>query len=58
LPDASKICGLDAMDGPPVLDIKPYMKEFGPRGDIRQPSWASELMRDYYKASKGTSISS
>ncbi len=27
--------GLDALDGTPVLDIKPVMKEFLPRGEIR-----------------------
>jgi tRNA (adenine37-N6)-methyltransferase len=32
----------------PVLDIKPYMAEFGPRGEIRQPEWATEIMRSYY----------
>lgn len=41
--------GLDAIDGTPVLDIKPWMTEFGPRGDVRQPPWAGELMIDYYR---------
>ncbi|MET9620083.1 MULTISPECIES: SAM-dependent methyltransferase [unclassified Streptomyces] len=40
--------GLDAVDGTPVLDIKPYMTEFGPQGDVRQPDWATEIMRHYY----------
>jgi tRNA-Thr(GGU) m(6)t(6)A37 methyltransferase TsaA len=40
--------GLDAIDGSPVLDIKPYMREFGPRGEIVQPEWSTELMRGYY----------
>jgi tRNA-Thr(GGU) m(6)t(6)A37 methyltransferase TsaA len=40
---------LDALDGTPVLDIKPVMKEFQPRGEIRQPSWVSELMKDYWR---------
>ena len=40
--------GLDAIDGSPVLDVKPYVAEFGPRGAIRQPAWASTLMRDYW----------
>ncbi|KJC64707.1 SAM-dependent methyltransferase [Agreia bicolorata] len=43
--------GLDAVAGTPVVDIKPYMKEFGPRGDIRQPAWASELMSEYWTSS-------
>jgi tRNA (Thr-GGU) A37 N-methylase len=40
--------GLDAIDGTPVLDIKPVMKGFLPRGEIREPAWASELMRGYW----------
>jgi len=40
--------GLDAVDGTPVLDVKPYMAAFGPRGPVRQPEWAEELMRAYW----------
>ncbi len=40
--------GLDAIAGSPVLDIKPVMREFLPEGEVRQPQWASELMRDYW----------
>lgn len=40
--------GLDAVDGSPVLDVKPYMTEFGPQGETTQPRWATELMRSYY----------
>ncbi|ARH89559.1 SAM-dependent methyltransferase [Streptomyces lydicus] len=40
--------GLDAIDGTPVLDIKPYMAEFGPLGATSQPDWATALMRSYY----------
>jgi tRNA-Thr(GGU) m(6)t(6)A37 methyltransferase TsaA len=40
--------GLDAVDGTPVLDIKPVMKEFLPRGEIYQPDWSSELMKKYW----------
>lgn len=40
--------GLDAMDGTPVLDIKPVMREFEPRGPIRQPAWADEIMAAYW----------
>ena len=39
---------LDAIDGTPVLDIKPYMHEFGPIGPVSQPAWATELMKSYY----------
>jgi tRNA (adenine37-N6)-methyltransferase len=40
--------GLDAIDGTPVLDIKPYMTEFAPRTVIRQPRWSHQLMRGYW----------
>ena len=40
--------GLDAIDGTPVLDIKPVMKGFLPRGEIREPAWAAELMAEYW----------
>ena len=38
--------GLDAINGTPVLDIKPVLKDFLPRGDVREPVWAGELMTD------------
>ncbi|MER7669945.1 SAM-dependent methyltransferase [Kitasatospora sp. NPDC096128] len=44
------VTGLDAVAGTPVLDIKPYLAEFGPRGEVRQPAWSTELMRAYYDA--------
>jgi len=40
--------GLDAVDGTPVLDIKPVFAEFLPREAIRQPEWSHELMKDYW----------
>jgi tRNA-Thr(GGU) m(6)t(6)A37 methyltransferase TsaA len=40
--------GLDAISGTPVIDIKPVMREFLPRGDVRQPAWVAELMSDYW----------
>ncbi|MGA5821330.1 SAM-dependent methyltransferase [Kitasatospora sp. NPDC094028] len=43
------VTGLDAVDGTPVLDLKPYLAEFGPRGEVRQPEWSVELMRAYYE---------
>ena len=44
-----KVKNLDAINGTPVLDIKPVMKEFLPTTTIRQPQWSSELMREYWK---------
>jgi tRNA-Thr(GGU) m(6)t(6)A37 methyltransferase TsaA len=40
--------GLDAIDGTPVLDIKPVMRDFLPRGEIVEPAWAGELMTGYW----------
>jgi len=40
--------GLDAIDGTPVLDIKPVMTGFLPRGEVREPVWATEIMADYW----------
>jgi tRNA-Thr(GGU) m(6)t(6)A37 methyltransferase TsaA len=39
---------LDAIEGTPVIDIKPVMQEFLPREDVRQPDWATELMNSYW----------
>jgi len=47
-----RVQGLDAIDGTPVLDIKPMMREFLPRGEMRQPAWATELMREYWSAGR------
>lgn len=43
--------GLDAIDGTPVVDIKPYMAEFAARGQVRQPAWSRQLMAGYWAAS-------
>jgi tRNA (Thr-GGU) A37 N-methylase len=40
--------GLDAVDGTPVVDIKPVMAGFLPRGEVREPAWAREIMKDYW----------
>lgn len=43
-----EVAGLDAVDGTPVLDVKPYMAGFAPRTPVREPSWATELMDGYW----------
>lgn len=40
--------GLDAIDGTPVIDIKPVLSGFLPRGEVREPDWAREIMADYW----------
>ncbi|MFN9545341.1 MAG: SAM-dependent methyltransferase [Phycisphaerae bacterium] len=43
-----RVSGLDAIDGTPVIDIKPVMSGFLPRGEVREPGWALEIMKDYW----------
>ena len=40
---------LDAINGTPVLDIKPVFTEFQPKGTITQPPWVAVLMEHYWK---------
>jgi tRNA-Thr(GGU) m(6)t(6)A37 methyltransferase TsaA len=42
------VAELDAIDGTPVIDIKPVMAEFLPRQAVKQPDWSHELMREYW----------
>jgi len=44
-----KVKFLDAIDGTPVLDIKPVFKEFQPKTEIKQPEWVADLMKNYWK---------
>lgn len=43
-----EVAGLDALDGTPVLDLKPVMSAFLPRGAVREPDWARDLMKSYW----------
>lgn len=42
------LTGLDAINGTPVLDLKPVMKGFLPRTEVREPDWAAEIMASYW----------
>jgi len=44
-----RVADLDAIDGTPILDIKPHMIGMGPRGEVREPAWAGELMERYWR---------
>lgn len=44
------VSGLDAVDGTPVLDVKPVFAEYLPAGPVEQPEWSHEVMRDYWAA--------
>ncbi len=43
-----RVRGLDAIDGTPVLDVKPYFPEFDRVDAPTVPAWATELMRGYF----------
>ncbi len=43
-----RVRGLDAIDGTPVLDIKPYVPAFDRRDDATVPEWMERLMQGYF----------
>ncbi len=43
-----RVQGLDAIDGTPVLDIKPYFRQFDEASDVHGPSWVDTLMSGYF----------
>jgi tRNA-Thr(GGU) m(6)t(6)A37 methyltransferase TsaA len=45
-----QVRGLDAIDGTPVLDLKPHMSGFAARGEVVEPGWAREIMAEYWSA--------
>ena len=45
--DSLVVRGLDAIDGTPVLDIKPYFPAFDKK-DARVPEWVNRLMEHYF----------
>ncbi|MFC1898942.1 tRNA (N6-threonylcarbamoyladenosine(37)-N6)-methyltransferase TrmO [Chloroflexota bacterium] len=40
--------GLDAINGTPVLDIKPYYPEYDGRPEAIVPEWVNRLMSNYF----------
>lgn len=40
--------GLDALDGTPVLDIKPYIPAFERKDGVRLPAWVDRMMDGYF----------
>jgi tRNA-Thr(GGU) m(6)t(6)A37 methyltransferase TsaA len=43
-----KVEGLDAIDGTPVLDVKPYYPQYDRVADARVPEWVDIIMEDYF----------
>jgi tRNA-Thr(GGU) m(6)t(6)A37 methyltransferase TsaA len=44
--DLLKVQGLDAVDGSPIIDIKPYNPSYYPVGQVRIASWLEQIYRD------------
>jgi tRNA-Thr(GGU) m(6)t(6)A37 methyltransferase TsaA len=45
--DTLKVRALDAVDGTPVIDIKPYVPLYDCR-DATTPDWMTRMMKDYF----------
>ncbi len=43
-----EVQGLDAMDGTPVLDLKPYVPAFDTAPGATVPDWMTRLMEGYF----------
>lgn len=46
--------GLEAVDGSPLIDIKPYVPYYYSAGDVRMPKWITTIMRTIDKSSRVT----
>ena len=40
--------GLDALDGTPVLDLKPYLPPFDRVDEVKTPPWVGHVMEGYF----------
>ncbi len=43
-----EVRGLDAIDGTPVLDLKPYYPQYDRKDDATVPEWVDVLMNNYF----------
>jgi tRNA-Thr(GGU) m(6)t(6)A37 methyltransferase TsaA len=49
IPGVLVVRGLDAVEGTPVLDLKPYVPAFDRRDGARVPEWIERLMLGYFE---------
>ncbi len=47
-PGALVVRGLDAIEGTPVVDIKPYYPAYDRVMNVSVPEWVDRLMQDYF----------
>jgi tRNA-Thr(GGU) m(6)t(6)A37 methyltransferase TsaA len=43
-----QVADLEALDGTPILDLKPYFPDFDAVAEPRLPEWVDRLMRGYF----------
>lgn len=44
-----RVRGLDAIDGSPVFDVKPFLQSMVPRReDVTEPTWVASVMKNYF----------
>jgi tRNA (Thr-GGU) A37 N-methylase len=43
---------LDAVDGTPVIDLKPWFVEFGPRGPVHEAAWTTDMLGNYFASKR------
>lgn len=48
LPDSLIVEGLDAINGTPVLDVKPYYPQYDRIEEAAVPEWVNTLMKNYF----------
>ena len=47
-PTGVRVRGLDAIDGTPILDLKPCFPDFDAAQRVRVPEWVARLMQGYF----------
>lgn len=46
--DTLVVRGLDAIDGTPIIDVKPYFPAFDSKSRAKTPPWVDKLMKGYF----------
>ncbi|MDM8524413.1 tRNA (N6-threonylcarbamoyladenosine(37)-N6)-methyltransferase TrmO [Desulfococcaceae bacterium HSG8] len=49
-----EVTGLDAVDGSPVIDVKPFHPWFYPLEDVRLPDWMEQMRKEFSSDEKSS----
>ncbi len=49
-----QVTGMDAIDGSPLIDIKPYVKGLYPQGEVQVPEWMRKIQDEVDEGRKKT----